>query len=62
MGRRVALRMEMESPAERASEWAEPLPCEPGSLLISLLLLVEPLVLHQFGINFSTALSACMQA
>ena len=42
MGRRVALRMEMESPAERASEWPEPLPCEPGSFLISLLLVVEP--------------------
>lgn len=62
MGRRAALRMEMESPAERVSEWAEPLPCEPGSFLISLFLLVEPLVFHQLGINFSTALSACMQA
>ena len=62
MGRREALRMEMESPAERVSEWAEPLPCEPGSFLIALFLLVEPLVFHQLVIIFSTALSACMQA
>ena len=60
-GRRVALRREMESPAERASEWPEPLSCKPESFLLSLLLVVEPLVYHQFWIFFLHC-TFCMHA